>query len=67
LLAAEAIRSSCAPVARIEGRDPTASLQMQAFAEFYAAARDDCPRIVLISMGDWQLAEDLAADVFTKA
>jgi hypothetical protein len=35
---------------------------MQAFAEFYAAARDDCPRIVLITMGDRQLAEDLAAD-----
>lgn len=45
----------------------TVPVQLQAFAEFYAAAPDDCPRIVLISMGDWQLAEDLAADAFTKA
>jgi RNA polymerase sigma-70 factor (sigma-E family) len=37
------------------------------FAEFYAAARDDCLRIVLISVGDRQLAEDLVADAFTKA
>jgi DNA-directed RNA polymerase specialized sigma24 family protein len=42
-------------------------VRMQAFAEFYAAARYDGPRIVLISMEDWQLAEDLAADAFTKA
>ena len=34
----------------------TGPVQLQAFAEFYAAAPDDCPRIVLISMGDWQLA-----------
>lgn len=39
----------------------------QAFAEFYAAARDDCLRIVLISVGDRQLAEDLVAEAFTKA
>jgi RNA polymerase sigma-70 factor (sigma-E family) len=39
----------------------------QEFAEFYAAARDDCLRIVLISVGDRQLAEDLVADAFTKA
>ena len=31
------------------------------------AARDECPRIVLISMGNWQLAEDLVADAFTEA
>jgi RNA polymerase sigma-70 factor (sigma-E family) len=37
------------------------------FAEFYAAARDDCLRIVLITVGDRQLAEDLVADAFTKA
>jgi RNA polymerase sigma-70 factor (ECF subfamily) len=39
----------------------------QAFAAFYAAARDDCLRIVLISVGDRQLAEDLVAEAFTKA
>jgi RNA polymerase sigma-70 factor (ECF subfamily) len=37
------------------------------FTEFYAAARDDCLRIVLISVGNRQLAEDLVADAFTKA
>lgn len=39
----------------------------QEFAEFYASARDNCLRIVLISVGDRQLAEDLVADAFTKA
>jgi RNA polymerase sigma-70 factor (sigma-E family) len=37
------------------------------FAEFYAAARDDCLRIVLIGIGDQQLAEDLVAEAFTRA
>lgn len=37
------------------------------FAEFYAASRDDCLRVVLISVGDWQLAEDLVAEAFTRA
>jgi RNA polymerase sigma-70 factor (sigma-E family) len=37
------------------------------FEEFYAAARDDCLRIVLISVGDRQLAEDLVAEAFTRA
>jgi RNA polymerase sigma-70 factor (sigma-E family) len=37
------------------------------FAEFYAAARDDCLRIVLISAGDERLAEDLVAEAFTRA
>jgi RNA polymerase sigma-70 factor (sigma-E family) len=37
------------------------------FAEFYAAARDDCLRIVLVSVGDRQLAEDLVAEAFTRA
>jgi RNA polymerase sigma-70 factor (ECF subfamily) len=39
----------------------------QEFAEFYAAVRDDCLRIVLISVGDRQHAEDLVAEAFTKA
>lgn len=39
----------------------------QEFAEFYAAARDNCLRIVLLSVGDLQLAEDLVAEAFTKA
>jgi len=37
------------------------------FEKFYAAARDDCLRVVLISVGDRQLAEDLVADAFTRA
>jgi RNA polymerase sigma-70 factor (sigma-E family) len=37
------------------------------FAEFYAAARDDCLRIVLVSVGDRDLAEDLVAEGFTRA
>lgn len=37
------------------------------FARFYATARDDCLRIVLISVGDRPLAEDLVAEAFTRA
>jgi RNA polymerase sigma-70 factor (ECF subfamily) len=37
------------------------------FAEFYAAAWDDCLRIVIVSAGDRALAEDLVAEAFTKA
>ena len=37
------------------------------FAEFYAAARDDCLRIVLVNVGDRDLAEDLVAEGFTRA
>lgn len=37
------------------------------FAEFYTATRDDCLRIVLISAGDQQLAEDLVAEAFSRA
>jgi RNA polymerase sigma-70 factor (sigma-E family) len=37
------------------------------FEEFYAAARDGCLRVVLISVGDRELAEDLVAEAFTRA
>lgn len=37
------------------------------FAEFYAAARDECLRVVLISVGDRVLAENLVAEAFTRA
>ena len=37
------------------------------FAEFYAAAKDDCLRVVLVSVGDRPLAEDLVAEAFTRA
>jgi RNA polymerase sigma-70 factor (sigma-E family) len=39
----------------------------QEFTEFYARAKDDCLRIVLVSVGDRQLAEDLVAEAFTRA
>ena len=39
----------------------------QEFTEFYTSARDDCLRIVLVSIGDRQLAEDLVAEAFTRA
>jgi RNA polymerase sigma factor (sigma-70 family) len=37
------------------------------FAEFYAAAWDDCLRIVTLSVGNRALGEDLVAEAFTKA
>ena len=37
------------------------------FAEFYAAAWDDCLRIVMVSVGNRALGEDLVAEAFTKA
>jgi DNA-directed RNA polymerase specialized sigma24 family protein len=37
------------------------------FAEFYAAARDDCLRTVLASTGDRQAAEDCVAESFARA
>lgn len=37
------------------------------FTGFYAAARDDCLQIVLVTVGDRQLAEDLVAEAFTRA
>jgi len=39
----------------------------QEFTEFYAATKDDCLRIVLVSVGDRQLSEDLVAEAFTRA
>ena len=37
------------------------------FAEFYAATRDDCLRVVLLTAGDRLLAEDLIAEAYTRA
>jgi RNA polymerase sigma-70 factor (sigma-E family) len=39
----------------------------QEFSEFYTSAKDDCLRIVLVSVGDRPLAEDLVAEAFTRA
>jgi hypothetical protein len=41
--------------------------QQSEFAEFYAAARDDCLRAVLASTGDWQAAEVCVAEAFARA
>lgn len=41
--------------------------QRREFSEFYAASKDDCLRIVLVSVGDRQLAEDLVSEAFTRA
>jgi RNA polymerase sigma-70 factor (sigma-E family) len=37
------------------------------FTRFYRSARDDCLRIVLVSVGDRTLAEDLVAEGFARA
>jgi len=37
------------------------------FTDFYARAKDDCLRMVLVSVGDRHLAEDLVAEAFTRA
>jgi RNA polymerase sigma-70 factor (sigma-E family) len=37
------------------------------FEEFYTAARDHCLQVVLITVGDRHLAEDLVAEAFTRA
>ena len=37
------------------------------FTEFYAAARDECLRAVLVAAGDRDFAEDLVAEAFTRA
>lgn len=37
------------------------------FEEFYTAARDHCLRVVLVTVGDRHLAEDLVAEAFTRA
>ncbi len=42
-------------------------LDQREFAEFYTAAWDDCLRIVMVSVGNRPLAEDLVAEAFTKA
>jgi DNA-directed RNA polymerase specialized sigma24 family protein len=37
------------------------------FAEFYQSSRDDCLRIVLLNVGNRQLAEELVAEGFARA
>jgi DNA-directed RNA polymerase specialized sigma24 family protein len=37
------------------------------FAGFYRAARDDCLRTVLVSVGDRDTAQDLVAEAFARA
>ncbi len=35
--------------------------------EFYESTRDECLRIVLLNVGDRQLADDLVAEAFAQA
>ena len=37
------------------------------FAEFYRAAKDDCLRSVLVSVGDRDTAQELVAEAFARA
>jgi len=39
----------------------------QEFTEFYETSRDACLRVVVVSVGDSQTAEDLVAEAFTRA
>ena len=41
--------------------------QQAEFTEFYQSAREDCLRIVLVNVGDRELAEDLVAEGFSRA
>lgn len=41
--------------------------KQQEFTRFYESARHDCLRIVLVSVGDRALAEDLVAESFARA
>jgi DNA-directed RNA polymerase specialized sigma24 family protein len=46
----------------LEGGGP----EQQDFAAFYAVARDDCLRTVLVSVGDIDVAQDLVAEAFAR-
>jgi RNA polymerase sigma-70 factor (ECF subfamily) len=37
------------------------------FADFYARTRDNCPRAILVGVGDLALAEDLVAEAYARA
>ena len=45
----------------------TAVKRQPEFTDFYAAARDDCLRIVMLTVRDRQLAEELVAEAFARA
>jgi len=46
---------------QLDRQPPTVRQDQREFTEFYATAWDDCLRIVALSMGNRQLAEDLVA------
>ena len=56
-------RKGIRALARVWGVEP----KQAEFTEFYESARDDCLRIVMLSVGDRALAEDLVAEGFTRA
>ncbi len=49
------------------GRVGNVEQDRREFEEFYTTARDHCLRVVLISVGDRHLADDLVAEAFTRA
>jgi RNA polymerase sigma-70 factor (ECF subfamily) len=49
------------------GRNKGVRQHQREFTEFYQATRDDCLRVVLVTVGDRQLAEDLVAEAVTRA
>lgn len=66
--------SVCAKLLAASGKENDAGMRIRdveqtrrEFTEFYMSARDECLRIVLINVGDRQLAEDLVAEAFTRA
>lgn len=43
------------------------STQRPDFAEFYRKSKDECLRTVLVSVGDWDTAQDLVDEAFARA
>jgi RNA polymerase sigma-70 factor (sigma-E family) len=50
-------------VMRVRGMEQ----ELTEFAEFYESTREDCLRIVLLNVGDPDLAQDLVAEAYTRA
>jgi RNA polymerase sigma-70 factor (sigma-E family) len=50
-------------VMRVRGMEQ----ELTEFAEFYESTREDCLRIVLLNVGDRDLAQDLVAEAYTRA
>ena len=60
-------KPACLQAIGAAGRKWGVEEERREFTEFYAAARDDCLRVVLTVVGDRDLAQDLVAEAFTRA